>query len=68
MGPHSILTTIADPTTSALELRIYSEYIAGKINSFLKATIKSRQRYQKLLESYQKEEKGNYQKDNSHQN
>jgi len=35
MGPHSILTTIADPTTSDLELRIYSEYIAGKIELIL---------------------------------
>jgi len=35
MGPRSILTTIADPTTSNLELRIYSEYIAGKIELVL---------------------------------
>jgi small GTP-binding protein len=35
MGPRSILTTIADPTTSDLELRIYSEYIAGKIELVL---------------------------------
>jgi small GTP-binding protein len=31
MGSHSILTTIADPITSNTELRIYSEYIAGKV-------------------------------------
>ncbi len=35
MGPHSILTTIADPTTSDLKLRVYSEYIAGKIELVL---------------------------------
>ncbi|MFX1287384.1 MAG: GTP-binding protein [Promethearchaeota archaeon] len=35
MGPHSILTTIADPSTSDLELRIYSEYVAGKIELIL---------------------------------
>jgi small GTP-binding protein len=35
MGSHSILTTIADPTTSDLELRIYSEYIAGKVELVL---------------------------------
>jgi small GTP-binding protein len=35
MGPHSILTTIADPTTSDMQLRIYSEYIAGKIELVL---------------------------------
>ncbi|MFW9951826.1 MAG: GTP-binding protein [Candidatus Thorarchaeota archaeon] len=35
MGPRSILTTIADPSTSDLELRIYSEYIAGKIELVL---------------------------------
>ncbi len=35
MGSHSILTTIAVPTTSDLELRIYSEYIAGKVELVL---------------------------------
>ncbi|MHA1472105.1 MAG: GTP-binding protein [Promethearchaeota archaeon] len=35
MGPKSILTTIADPTTSDLELRIYSEFIAGKVELVL---------------------------------
>lgn len=35
MGSRSILTTIADPTTSNLELRIYSEYIAGKVELVL---------------------------------
>ncbi len=35
MGPRSILTTIADPSTSNLELRIYSEYVAGKIELVL---------------------------------
>ena len=35
MGSHSILTTIADPTTSDLELRIYSEYIAGEVELVL---------------------------------
>ncbi len=35
MGSHSILTTIADPTTSDLQLRIYSEYIAGKVELVL---------------------------------
>ncbi|NHJ21308.1 MAG: GTP-binding protein [Candidatus Lokiarchaeota archaeon] len=35
MGPRSILTTIAVPSTSDLELRIYSEYIAGKVELVL---------------------------------
>ncbi len=35
MGSRSILTTIADPKTSDLELRIYSEYIAGKVELVL---------------------------------
>jgi len=35
MGSHSILTTIADPITSNTELRIYSEYIAGKVELIL---------------------------------
>jgi len=35
MGPRSILTTIADPATSDVELRIYSEYVAGKIELVL---------------------------------
>ena len=35
MGSHSILTTIADPTTSDLMLRIYSEYVAGKVELVL---------------------------------
>ena len=35
MGSRSILTTIADPTTSDLALRIYSEYIAGKVELVL---------------------------------
>ena len=35
MGSRSILTTIADPTTSDLELRVYSEFIAGKVELVL---------------------------------
>ena len=35
MGSHSILTTIAEPKTSDLELRTYSEYIAGKVELVL---------------------------------
>ena len=35
MGPHSILTTIADPTTSDIMLKVYSEHIAGKIELIL---------------------------------
>ncbi|MFX1259224.1 MAG: GTP-binding protein [Promethearchaeota archaeon] len=30
-GPNSILTTIADPSTLDIELKVYSEHIAGKI-------------------------------------
>jgi len=39
MGSHSILTTIADPTTSDLALRIYSEYIAGKVELVLEGIV-----------------------------
>lgn len=35
MGHHSILTTIADPSTSDVELKVYSEHIAGKIEMLL---------------------------------
>lgn len=35
MGHHSILTTIADPSTSDVELRVYSEHVAGKIEMLL---------------------------------
>lgn len=35
MGSHSILTTIADPTTSDIMLKVYSEHIAGKIELIL---------------------------------
>jgi Ras-related protein Rab-1A len=35
MGAHSILTTIADPTTANNELKVYSEHIAGKVELIL---------------------------------
>ncbi len=35
MGEHSILTTVADPTTSDNELKVYSEHIAGKVELIL---------------------------------
>jgi small GTP-binding protein len=35
MGSQSILTTIADPSTSDLELKVFSEYVAGKIELIL---------------------------------
>ncbi|TFG25016.1 MAG: GTP-binding protein [Promethearchaeota archaeon] len=35
MGPKSILTTIAAPTTLDIELRVFSEHIAGKIELIL---------------------------------
>ncbi|TFG15210.1 MAG: GTP-binding protein [Promethearchaeota archaeon] len=35
MGEHSILTTIADPTTTNNELKVYSEHIAGKVELIL---------------------------------
>lgn len=35
MGSQSILTTIADPSTSDLELKVFSEYVAGKIELLL---------------------------------
>ncbi len=35
MGHHSILTTIADPSTSDVELRVYSEHVAAKIEMLL---------------------------------
>lgn len=34
-GPLSILTTIADQSTSDIELRVYSEHIAGKVELML---------------------------------
>ncbi|MFX0028679.1 MAG: GTP-binding protein [Candidatus Hermodarchaeota archaeon] len=34
-GPLSILTTVADQTTSDIELKVYSEHIAGKIELIL---------------------------------
>jgi small GTP-binding protein len=35
MGSNSILTTIADPSTSDMELRVFSEHVAGKIEMIL---------------------------------
>lgn len=35
MGPHSILTTIADPNTSDIELKVYSQHVASKIELIL---------------------------------
>ena len=35
MGSHSILTTIADPTTSDTELKVFSEHVAGKVELIL---------------------------------
>ncbi|NHJ26388.1 MAG: GTP-binding protein [Candidatus Lokiarchaeota archaeon] len=35
MGSHSILTTIADPTTSDIMLKVYSEHIAAKVELIL---------------------------------
>jgi small GTP-binding protein len=35
MGEHSILTVIADPTTSNNELKVYSEHVAGKVELIL---------------------------------
>lgn len=37
-GPQSILTTVADNSTSDIELRVYSEHIAGKIELVLSGT------------------------------
>ena len=38
MGPNSILTTIANQATGDIELRVYSEHIAGKIELILAGT------------------------------
>jgi small GTP-binding protein len=35
MGSHSILTSISDPTTSDIELKVYSEHIASKVELIL---------------------------------
>ncbi len=35
LGAKSILTTVADPSTSDIELRVYSEHVAGKIELLL---------------------------------
>lgn len=36
MGPHSILTTVAELSTSDVELKVYSEHVASKIELILK--------------------------------
>lgn len=36
MGPHSILTTVAELSTSDVELKVYSEHVASKIELVLK--------------------------------
>lgn len=38
MGPHSILTTVADPSTTDMQLRVYSEHIARKVESIISGT------------------------------
>ncbi|TFG23463.1 MAG: GTP-binding protein [Promethearchaeota archaeon] len=35
MGPNSIVTSIAEPSASDVELKVYSEYIAGKVELML---------------------------------
>ena len=35
MGPSSILTTVANPSTTDVELKVYSEHIAGKIEQII---------------------------------
>ena len=35
MGSHSILTTIADPNTSDIELKVYSQHVASKVELIL---------------------------------
>ncbi len=35
MGPNSILTTVANPSTTDVELKVYSEHIAGKIEQII---------------------------------
>ena len=35
MGPNSILTTVADPSTTDMQLRVYSEHIARKVESVI---------------------------------
>ncbi|MEE9377172.1 MAG: Rab family GTPase [Candidatus Lokiarchaeia archaeon] len=35
MGPNSILTTVADQSTTDIELRVFSEHVAGKIELVL---------------------------------
>ncbi len=39
MGPHSILTTVADPSTSDVELKVYSEHVASKIELVLEGNV-----------------------------
>ena len=39
MGPHSILTTVADPSTSDVELKVYSEHVASKIELILEGNV-----------------------------
>ncbi|MFW9898466.1 MAG: GTP-binding protein [Candidatus Thorarchaeota archaeon] len=39
-GPQSILTTIADPSTTDIELRVYSEHVAGKAELLISGTEK----------------------------
>ena len=38
MGPNSILTTVADPSTTDMQLRVYSEHIARKVESVISGT------------------------------
>ncbi|MFX1394532.1 MAG: GTP-binding protein, partial [Promethearchaeota archaeon] len=37
-GPHSILTTIAEPSITDMELRVYSEHIARKVELLISGT------------------------------
>ena len=37
-GPNSILTTVADPSTTDMQLRVYSEHIARKVESVISGT------------------------------
>ncbi|MBD3342080.1 MAG: GTP-binding protein [Candidatus Lokiarchaeota archaeon] len=37
-GPNSILTTVAEPSTEDMELRVYSEHIASKVELLIEGT------------------------------
>ncbi len=62
MGPHSILTTVADPSTSDVELKVYSEHVASKIELVLEGNVDVSPQIPEIIKALSKTQSGQLQK------